>query len=480
MSYLEEVVQDIDNKKDEITRAIALAFADGDEKKANSFYNSFFNYISASKFFILRTLNLKSSYEKDIDLILDELESYLGYSIKNLFYRDDQNAFSLDFFKANVTNINFKDLKKLEKIYSVYQDLFMKLEISYQKFIDVYKQYGFVFVEVIKKLHNKIQMKEFKNKISIVKDYAEFVSLSTRLFYFVDEYNISSLEDLQNFYVEVSSFFVNEDLLSEKEKIIINQNKIKFQNRNENFITDIEDIKSLKIIIEKFFNSQLIKAYLEKSNIGDFFSKYNIPFTYSNYMYFYNIYNKLFNYDGLNFYFELNGNFQNITILNETLLSKSQEDRDVVVIHELIHSLNKMKKNKVEILFSKKCNYFDEALTEYFAQRALSFMKSQITKNKNCEKEDVKYESIYKCMFPLIEILENSKLWDDIVNCKISDDYLFIFERIGNDIERISKMFTKVFYSNSSEVTSKTAKELQLLVDKIEQSNPRYNKYHSI
>lgn len=141
MSTLDNYMDKIDSKKAEIAKTISLAFFDGDVDKAKEHFPLFYKRISETKSFVFRTnisIN-KNSYTRSVDELLRNISRQVGFNVEGYFYKSQAVAVSV---VDNENNIPKDDLKSLKKAYGFYGNSFMKLGITYNKFLDFYREKG--------------------------------------------------------------------------------------------------------------------------------------------------------------------------------------------------------------------------------------------------------------------------------------------------------------------------------------------------
>ena len=83
---LDAYMDEIEAKKDEIGRAIALAFCDGNKDRLQPMYKFVKASLDSNKLFIFKTTKTKSVYEKEVENILDNISSYIGQNVNCFFY----------------------------------------------------------------------------------------------------------------------------------------------------------------------------------------------------------------------------------------------------------------------------------------------------------------------------------------------------------------------------------------------------------
>jgi len=489
MSENEQFVDEIISKKREIARAIALGFADGDEEKAKAYFPSFYKKIMDSKMFILEGEQVTNKYEKNIEDLLRKISGYIGYSVNETFYRKESVAYLFDPLKArNVADIPKEVEEQLHKAYLSASKTFLRLDVTYGDFINVFRREGFEhsirLAKEVKNLQKKTKMSELKTTFSTFFGVVRFDRTLSAFGNMTKEYNITSIDDLMKFHTEISSFFVDTSTLTEEEKKIIEENKKDFINRvnDKSIANNLGKLDRIRRDCEKIFNDKFTKNLFFDTNLKDFFDRYSISLSEENLRVIARVCLGTMIVDGTRSFVKLDGKYESIVFIRDEVYKSDSSRQDNVTIHEHIHCLENMDTSIKARNFNVLCRALNEAMTEYLSNEALKYLSGNILENNVVIEKGTSYESVYDCMLPLLEILRCSELWDDLLYCKINNDFSFLENKIGGDANRIAKIFNDTFVSRQKGESNigEKIEELEKIVKKIESKNERYHKKTAI
>ena len=149
------------------------------------------------------------------------------------------------------------------------------------------------------------------------------------------------------------------------------------------------------------------------------------------------------------------------------LMNESAYCQNMVVVHELIHSLEP--NNYSNGSFCKDYWYLNEAMTEYFATRAQKYLGDNVMKNHG--NEDTPYTCWYSKMLPLVEVLENSFYWNYFLDAKFNGNLGGLINIIGKrNLSIINKIFMDCINTESIdyEEREKLVKKLTELLDNMD------------
>lgn len=482
---LNKFCETIDSKKEEIAWAVAMAVTDGNEERAKHHLPYFLEAMNKTKSFIFKTVDSKNDYVLSIDKIFKDIEDVVGIENLKANFFGESKVSEVLYPNANLDFISKSDQVKLHKAYFSNSKTFAKLGIPYYTFINVFRDKGMEkAVELAKKvkyLEKKTSMYETKNGWARFKELFKFNLAKSSVGELIEEYNITSLDDLMNLYCEVCSFLIDPRDLSKEEISIIEENKKNFSYRttDASIINDARRLESLKKKIEKVYSNKMMNVCLKQSNIKDFMEMYAIDLTKSNFETVISLYCYVYNVDGFYTRVKLDGEYTKVCFFNDYVFDQANSQQDLVIIHELIHSIEVVSKYQMEKPLNIKCKMMDEAFTQYFTYEAMKYMKSNILE-ENLIENDIKYSNSYDCMLPLVELLKKSTLWNDFVNCKLSNCYSLIEDRIGySTARRISEIFTETYEARDEKdglTIEYRYEELEKLIDKIEKTNRYYCK----
>lgn len=484
MKQYEQFVDEIISKKGEISKAIALAVSGGNEERAKKYFPSFYKMISESKMFIFEEKRIFSKYEKEVDAILDRIGECFGHRIHGFFYNGISFGYAFDPLKAkSVEGIPVEEERNLHKAYLSCSKMFLKLDITYDDFVKFYRREGFEnsirLAREVKTLQKKTMMYDLKKDFS---SFSAFVSFSRKIEKFGDlakKYNISSLDDFMKFHSEVSSFFVDTSTLSEEEKVIIEENKKSFLNRvkDKNIVNNVHKLEKIRRQCESFFNDEFIKKIFLDTNLRDFFDRYSISLSKENLRNIANMCLHTMCVSGTRTFLEIDGKYESVVFIRSNVYKSDSFWQNSVTIHEHVHCLESVNTSSLTKNFNVKCNALNEAMTEFIAKEALKYLSSNILEDNDVQ-EGIKHECVYDCMFPLLDVLKNSELWEDLLFCKLNNDYCFLEERIGKNASRIANIFEEVYAKRNvgNYNVEEAVGRLEEIVSGIEKENGRYHK----
>jgi hypothetical protein len=489
MFDLDKVIDEIDLNLEEISWAISMAFADGDEEKANSYYPNFYSSIKESQFFIVKRTHTTNKYFLGVKSMLSELSDYTGYDVNNMFYGG--TSFSALYLPERELvdknkEIPKKDEYRLRLAYFSSMRTFKRIGMPYSTFIDLYKDRGLDYIiklsEMIKRLEMKTTFYRFKENVSRASDFYDFksvIKISSKL---IEDYNVRSVDDLKKLYTEVSSYFVDYESLTENEKKIIDDNRNSFLTRvyDKSIVDNPVELKQLRNRIERIYDNLIMRDCLQQSNIGDFFERYNVKFNGVNFKSIMKNYCYVYDVIGFCKLAKFNGMYIPRVFFNDCILSYSADDQDEIIIHEFIHCLEKFISYKNVASFNEKCYYLNEALTQYLALKAKGYLKEHIIKGVEGRRGISRFKCAYNSMLPLVDVLKsNPSLWNDIMNCKLTNNYSLFEGRLGANARQITRLFNAVYFKCMNfDVYDFPFDErvmLQRIVDDIGDKNRRYS-----
>lgn len=494
MKDLNKFMDDIDSRKEDIAKAISFALSDGDKVKAEREFPYIYETIKNCKHFIFNTTNgvNSNSYSKSIDFILDEIDKKVDWlSVKEYFYGRDKFVFKGDPLQANTDGLGHSFVYKLRGAYFFNKKMFLRLGIGYQAFINFAlrkgEQSAFELAKLVRKLRVKSKMYKLKSFFSNNQDLADFKVSVENAFDVIDDFKIDSLDDLFELYTLVSSTFVSYDGLSEEEKkvIIANCKKLKRISKNPEMLESQTYVLKLKEKLEKVFHSLKFREMLENSNCEDFFKRYGFEVSSDNLLVLLKDYYYSHKVAGFRIIHKFDNKDVNIVYFNSSVFDDSTFWQNETIMHEFIHSLEPISKERKDALFVVKCRYLNEALTEFLAIESLNYLNGNIVED-NWNFAVGESESAYFCLLPMVEVLKKSTLWEDILYCKKVNDYSLLEEVLGKDAMRISNLFNSTYIKRNVDFFDRNLPEneeiaeLTKIIQNIEKNNPRYNKSISI
>ena len=484
MTDLNVIMDSIDSSKENIARAIALAFANGDDNKASYYYEDFLKSINDSRAFVFKKYeNVYTSYGKKLEGILNKISDFLGEDVKEKFYKKRDYRRSYSDCKINLKVIDGDDLLKLNFNYYFNENMFLRIGVTYYKYITIYREKGvekaIELSKLVKSLKRLDRFHELKASFSEKQDRKEFFSQIYKVPEMIQKYNIESIGDIMSFYTEICSCLVDEANLGEEEKIFVNDNRTKIINRmgNEELVNNRKELKKIKKFVESMCENEFTKKLIIDSNLNDFFVRHGISVTKKN------LEQALFLFlcshfsAGVNTRIKFEEGAFNVSIFKNSALEQGYLCQNEIIIHELIHSLEP---HSTSWPMNDRCLYLNETMTQYFTLESLRYMGDNIVQKET--NRGPRFSCSYNFMLPMLNVIKRSPLWDDFVYCKLANDYSLLIDRIGEEAIKISRIFDKVYeYRNT---------DLELRMDKVDEAcfmlkesiasivrkNERYNK----
>lgn len=482
MRDLNIIMDEIDSKKEMIAKAISLAFCDGDMFKAKAMYPSIVQSIRNTYVGVIKTNEHdKSNYDREIEELLDDIDSYIRIDAKKTYFEPPVHFAFNPLESRSVKEFDENMQKKLEKAYLGGIKVFLKVGVSFEDFVMLYKLYGEKALKAAKTakiLQRKLIFSSWKRAYSLEKERFEVREFISQFGDVINEYSVQSLDDLMTLYTEISSVLMDGSSLGEEEKKIIEENRMKLYKRTGNVLINQDDLLYLKKRIEDLYANYSMGKCLKESNMNELISRFGLTLDKEIFRHFTSFYGYVHTVDGFNVNSKIHGKLINFTFLNDKVFERYNKSQDLMIIHELIHSVESHTDGVRP--FNNECKYFNEALTEYFAREAYKYMEPNIV-SEVIKKGSSEYSSVYDCMLPLVELLKDSSIWTDVVYCKLTNDYSLLNERIGGYATKISKIFDNVYKkSRKGELDHKTFVMYKIdmikLNKEIQDNFPRYNK----
>ena len=303
-----------------------------------------------------------------------------------------------------------------------------------------------------------------------------------KIFLMVKKYNVQCLDDIMNFYNEICSCLVDVSKLSEEEKMVVEENKNKLIKRlkDKSVIGNLSKVRQLKKMIENVYENEYFKSCLSNSNIEDFFARCGIAITKNNLKQVVFLYNSSFSGSGFNTRIKFDEGVFNVSIFGDSILQNGSMYRNELIIHEAIHSIENYGCCGFQYPFNDKCRYLNEVMTQHFCLEAINFLDKSHLKNDG--ENGNRFHCSYNFMLPMLLVLKNSSLWDDLLYCKLTNDYSMFINKIGNDAFKIGKIFDKVYSYRKKDIIFKQDKVeeaieiLKKIVRNVNCKNIGYNK----
>ena len=318
------------------------------------------------------------------------------------------------------------------------------------------------FLYSLKKTFYTFRLLNYSKKIS-----RQFSSL-------ISKYNVQNIDELLIFNQEVGSFLLDLDGLDESEISVIEKSRNNFRNRigaDSSFILSKKEALQLQNRINKIYNNHAYKEILRITNFRDFLEMQGYELNSKNLDRLLYLYFDMFGNIGSCSKFAFGMESKHLCLFNaKDLLNSNGEEQNNVILHEYIHCLDDYDETSIVKPFSIDFQYLNEALTEYLSVKALKYLKGNILSSS--KKSFVKStESSYVCMFPLVEKLRASSIWNDILVAKLAgNDIDYIERRIGyNNLKNIGKCFDKTYKNrNDSKIREENLVKLDGILQKLQ------------
>ena len=119
--------------------------------------------------------------------------------------------------------------------------------------------------------------------------------------------------------------------------------------------------------------------------------------------------------------------------------------------------------------FSVKYKNINEAITEYFSRKAITYLNGNVLPSKE---NDMKREpcSVYDSMLPLVEKLFASGYKEDFIQAKFFGDVKKLENKVGLvNMMKISKCFNKAFLKENEDIAGQKecVKEMEQILSRI-------------
>jgi len=184
----------------------------------------------------------------------------------------------------------------------------------------------------------------------------------------------------------------------------------------------------LKKKIESIYRDNLFEEVFVKGKLSDFVDYYKISYENLNISRLMYLYVDLNNSLGLCTRENFGDGNKCYCFFSNEILEYDEKDLNRVIIHEFIHSIEK--DSNLSSSFMVACKYLNEALTDYFAYKALDYVDKPLVEY---ERERISFSggSMYDCMLPLIEIMKKSSIWETVIEAKLENDANILIKKIG-------------------------------------------------
>lgn len=474
----DKIIEDIYAKKLEIAISIFLAFNNGEfDNKNFDFLSHIIKSIEESKIIVLNdSLKLENVYEKEVKELLNKISFCLGYDVDSIFY--NKSPIIADSF---VNSMKFElDKSKVYFSYLSGLKMFIKLGISYEEFLSRYERGEDVFklAKLVKMLQKKANFYDSKRSISDIKNMIKVDNNTAKMGDIIEDYHISSMDDIMKLYVEISLALMDEYNLDEEGKEVIKKSKDKLKERYGVSLNKIQ-LRNLKRNLDEFYDMDLFNSLVHSSNIGESLNKHNLTLSRDLFNAVVHLYSTVLTNRPFNSHKMIEGKQYNFVVFPSSLLKTTESNMDLVVLHELIHAIEPKENYKKSLIYKSRA--MNEALTQYLSYISYYHYKKNTLDYETIVNNMKQDRCSYNCMFPLVEMLKNSILWDNILNMKIKNDYTILETQIGTDSEKIFDVFNNVYdQKEKQKLSSVLFKEyeakLKEIIKKIENDVNRCNK----
>jgi len=438
MNDVREIVKCVEENKSYIAGVIARVFADETGKDVDEYYSKFCDAINSAIPYFISNKKYTSKYQKGVDALVKKINDAVGYDIKPYFFKEIKflkNSYKF-FHKIEFLNENDINIEIEKKIYDKNYNNYFSIGLTFEMFYKIRRLDGQVAIDnlnlLINKLKNKTFMYKFKRGCSVFLDfYISKSYINDNLNDLVRRYKVKDLNDLMILHSEVCSFIVKEDELDEESLRVINENKNNFRKRiGENktcFLSRFQAL-GLKKKIESIYRDNLFEEVFVKGKLSDFVDYYKISYENLNISRLMYLYVDLNNSLGLCTRENFGDGNKCYCFFSNEILEYDEKDLNRVIIHEFIHSIEK--DSNLSSSFMVACKYLNEALTDYFAYKALDYVDKPLVEY---ERERISFSggSMYDCMLPLIEIMKKSSIWETVIEAKLENDANILIKKIG-------------------------------------------------
>lgn len=469
-------IQEIEERKDDMAKAIALGVSDGNIEKAKEYYKRFQKTIvNDTKYFFLEVNDFQTQYMLEVNSMVDKLNAVIGKDIRPYLFYNVLTASG-----SNIAGVVKNKKTKAEKIYDKYEDVYKSLGIDKNDIQRVYDQGGMHKInelnKLIKQVKSKTFMMEYKNILSTIKDSLKQKPMTKALDRLNSKYHIGQIDDLLKINTEIDSFLVDVSKLSKEQRLLVEENKNSYRSRigeNKDYFIDKQEAMRIKKDINTIYNYNIFKQMSNNTNIEDFFKMNNIEYNQKNVN---DVISIMFTTMGMGVtgsstYLDTGHGGVNYCMLNSFLLDSSADHVTDIIIHETVHTLEQRNKKSKEVFCGKYRN-INEVMTEYFTLKSMKYFKGNVLKSiENNPKKD--WKCAYNNMFPCLEVLKSSGLFEYFINAKFDGKVKELEDKVGLDnMKKISKCFDKASKLKTDDLINqkKCAEELNGVIKNIKKT----------
>ncbi len=425
----------INSRKKEISFSIAMAIADNSSLKFDNIYKYVKNKVDST---IVITPNLEpfeTTYDKKLNKLMSEVSELVFFDIKP-YINNKARIMSSSYMAGEDTEI----INKYNRNANLYERVGINFD-KYKVLYSFYKDEGMKMIDSkIKKVVKKAYLSDLKRSFSSLIDainYKKKLESTDKIF---KKYNIKSIEDLIDFRNELLSYTVNENNYNlEEKKIILDDRKALCERVNDkNFL--LSNIDATKMInkLDEVFNLEAFNVIFSENNWKDIIERIGV--SSKNIGALTGSYASLMSSTAMcSKYFDKNNESVVYCMFPEKLFSLPAKSMNDAIIHEFVHSIDAHTHDHKNS-FTNKYTLINEAITEYLSLKATQYLNDDIL-DTNIEGE--RAGTVYDPMLSLVEILKNSKIWDDVLNAKLNDNVVELEKKVGvHNMAKINSCFT--------------------------------------
>jgi len=469
IKYLDQI-RAIDSKKADIARAIALAVAEGNDRKFNEYYDGFKDILeNKTRSFFVEIKDFSSIYKTEVKAMLEELSKFVGKNIGEYIFKEGKYVSFKD-IKIN-SNIEKSEVEKLfDKNKSVYESLGIYESDIHRLYNDGGKEKIKGLNKLIEKFRKKTFMFDLKEQFCVIKESLQMIFISKQFDKLKAYYKLRTLDDLLVLHTEVASFLIDESKLNREQREIVEKNRNSYRKRvgvNEDFYISKKDVLKLNKEIEKIYNFNIYKQMFDNTNIKDFFELYGYEYNSKNIRGAFRFIVQQFTVTGTCTNFSFDNNDVKHCFFNYKILEDDAESQNNIILHEFIHALEILE--DIDVSFCARYRFINEAMTEYLANKASKYLNNNILSDK--ENKYCKYGTLYDSMLPLVERFSSSIIWDEFVKVKFYGNLDKFESKIGyNDLYKISMCFDEAFKLNIDDIEGqkRCVEKLDGIIKKVE------------
>lgn len=459
MIECKKFIEDVESNKDKIAFALAMTFANGDSRRANSYFENFYNVLTNNNktFFLSYDNGYSSEYEKRTDNLLIELYELMDFEVAVNAYKE--------YFVEDYDGVNDYIIKSAKKSFEKNYGTYAKRGIDFNKFLKIYIEgKAGKLDELLASIEKEMRMYSLKRELSIYKEMLMLPLMNKRYAKLCDIYNVSKMNDLLTLNTEIDSFFVDESKLDDNSRSIIENNRNSFRkriNKGNDFYLSESEAEKIKKNIEQVYNYNVYREMFSNTNLEEFIQDNHIEVNEKNLKLLSECYFKLVSegVDAFRLVVDFGYGETTYCFYRDKSIAYNSESQNNTILHESIHVLegkNNGKKSKK--INSNKYKSLNEALTEYLAKEACTYLDENILSKSG--KAD-SGGSVYDSMLPLVEELRHSGIWEDILKAKLLGNVEQLENKIGvSNFNDICKCFDRAYNNFDDQVIEKCKKDL--------------------